>query len=262
MKLLDSTDEAAGGLQPAAFSGAIPGPFTRGVLSRVAVERPRRQIPESSALVGDFCATLRHDSPGPAREFVSRLRAAGMGVERIFLDLLPAAARRLGQMWADDAMSFADVTHCSAELQRLIRELGPEFCDTGRAGGGPVRRVLLALVPSESHSIGLLITAEELRRRGWDVDVLLHADASELACQCRAAMYDAIGLSAGSRSRIEALGAAVRLVRTSACVGTPVVVGGPIVDLEPDIAARVGADFAATSGRALSERIREGLVLP
>ena len=62
-----------------------------------------------------------------ARTYVEALRAQGVSLESLYLDLLAGAARRLGEWWASDLCDFADVTVGVGRLQQILRELSPEF---------------------------------------------------------------------------------------------------------------------------------------
>lgn len=255
------------GADPSYPTAGVPGVpidegFTSGVLSQLATGRKPCETAEDSAMVAALCAAALGPELATLRDHVGRLRAAGMGTERLMRELLPGAARRFGALWSDSRMPFTEVAHGCGQIQRLVREIGRDHAQCGRRADRPEGRALLALAPGEVHSLGLLIAAEDFRRAGWTVDYVLTGGLPAVLDRAREGVFDLVGVSAGSRARIQALREAVTALREALPVGTPCVVGGPIVTLEPDIAAMVGADLATASVDEAIERFRLGLVVP
>lgn len=255
------------GADPSYPTAGVPGlpideGFTSGVLSQLAAGRKPGEPAEESAMVAGLCTTALGPDLAALREHVGRLRAAGMGTERLMRDLLPAAARRFGTLWVESRLPFTEVAHGCGQIQRLVREIGRDHGRGGRRADRPEGRALLALAPGEVHSLGLVIAAEDFRRAGWTVDYVLTGGLPAVLQRVREGVFDLAGISAGSRARIPALREAVAALREALPVGTPCVVGGPIVLLEPDIAAMVGADLATGSVDEAIGRFRLGLVIP
>lgn len=185
-----------------------------------------------------------------ASAYVEAVRAArGASVETLYLDLLAPAARRLGELWTADLCTFADVTVALGRLQQVMRGLGPAFRgESGQRGHG--RRALLAPVPGEQHTFGLVMVADFFSRAGWDVWSGPAASRAELVALVRADWFAVVGLSAGGDTHIAALAATIRAVRRASrnrAVG--VLVGGPAFVARPELAALVGADATAADGR-------------
>ncbi|MEO1709446.1 MAG: hypothetical protein AAFR70_04195, partial [Pseudomonadota bacterium] len=67
-----------------------------------------REIPKAS--IGEVAdALVRHDLP-LVRDLIERERAFGADDKSLLIDLLPAAARMLGDRWLDGTCTFTDVT--------------------------------------------------------------------------------------------------------------------------------------------------------
>jgi methanogenic corrinoid protein MtbC1 len=184
-----------------------------------------------------------------ALAFVETLRARGATLERLYLDLLAPAARRLGQLWAEDLCSFADVTVALARLQHVVRELSPAFVMNGRATDAR-RRIALLPVPGEQHSFGLLMVGEFFQRAGWDVWSDPVATDAELLALLEQEWFAVIGLSAGCDAQVARLPSLIRAIRRTSCnpeIG--VMVGGRAFSENPSLAALVGADATAADGR-------------
>lgn len=208
---------------------AEPGTAPEDVVALVAV-----------AMTGDAETTVA---------FVDSIRARGAPLERLYLDLLAPAARRIGQLWVEDLCSFADVTVALARLQRVVRELSPAFQVDARAMD-PRRRAALLPMPGEQHTFGLIMVAEFFQRAGWDVWSEPIGTEAELTSLVSGEWFAVVGLSVGCDARIGKLPGIIRSLRRASCnrdIG--VMVGGRVFAENPDLATMVGADATATDGR-------------
>jgi methanogenic corrinoid protein MtbC1 len=208
---------------------------------------PLCAVPTAAEVQG-FVAQLMVGADAPTQALLAQLRRRGMTVEALYLDLLAPAARLLGEYWDNDLADFAAVTVGLGQLQRLLRDLSPDFSiDLGSRAHA--RRVLLVQAPHEQHSFGLSMVAEFFRRDGWVVEGGVGTAAADPVVRVQNDWYDVIGFSLGSETRLRWLRekiAAVRLAsRNPALV---VMVGGPLFQLHPDWVQHVGAD--GTSGDA------------
>jgi len=208
----------------------------------------------SSQQADDFAQlALGADAQAPL-EFVRRLRADGVALESIYLELLAPAARRLGAMWEADLCGFADVTVGLWRLQQVMHELGPAFHDAVET---PIhsRRAILVPVPGSQHTMGLFMVAEFFRRAGWDVWGDAMVSTREILEVARGEWFDVFGISVGSETHLDTLASVILEVRkASRNRGLLVIIGGPIVASTPGLVSRVGADATAEDA---PEAIRE-----
>lgn len=192
---------------------------------------------------------LRHDIL-VASSYVDAMRSQGVALESLFLDLLAPAARRLGDLWDADLASFAEVTLGLGRLQQLLRDLTPSFqyeAETRPIG----HRVLLAPSPGETHTFGLFMVGEFMRRAGWDVWEERTSASAALVGWVRREHFDVVGLSLSCETRLEELASCVRaLRRASRNADLGVMVGGSLFQRQPELVARVGADATATDARS------------
>jgi MerR family transcriptional regulator, light-induced transcriptional regulator len=194
---------------------------------------------------------------------VETLRARGVSVEGIYLELLAPTARYLGKLWEEDLCNFTDVTVGLGRLQRVLRELSPAL---GRSVEHPSqgRRVLLLPSPGEQHTFGLVMVAEFFRRAGWDVTGGAWAAGADAAELVSAEWFDVVGFSLGSEVHVGALANSVRAVRHATCnQHVAVLVGGPLFGIHPEFMGQVGADGMTIDGReapALAESLIAGHV--
>ena len=190
---------------------------------------------------------LRGDLEG-ALAVVEALQARGAGLEQVYLELLSPAARHLGELWTDDLCDFASVTVGLCCLQQVVLESRRYFgARHGRREAG--RRILLAPVPGEQHSFGLLMVGEFFRRSGWDVSSGTGASARELVATARKQWFSMVGFTIACEQRLDALAGLIRDIRRSS--RNPhlgVLVGGQLFLEQPELAVLVGADATAADG--------------
>jgi methanogenic corrinoid protein MtbC1 len=190
---------------------------------------------------------------------VQGLRARGVPVDKIYVDLLGRTARYLGELWDDDLCSFSDVTVGLGRLQRVLRELSPAL---GHSVAHPSqgRRVLLLPSPGEQHTFGLVMVAEFFRRAGWDVTGGAWGATADPAELVRNEWFDALGFSLGAESHLAQLKASIAAVRHATCNRhVAILVGGPLFGLHPEFVGMVGADGMTLDGRE-APSLAEGLI--
>lgn len=201
-------------------------------------------VDELERFVSEVLADDDHGWTAMVRQFRDRQ----MPVAMIYLDVLAPAAHRLGTMWEDDSISFADVTVAVGRLQRIMRGLSPLF-DTEVDVAADGRRALLVPAPGEQHTFGLSMVAEFFRRAGWEVVGGTGPESFDPVRAVRDEWFDVVGISAGVEARVEWLRSGVSaLRRASRNKAIGVMVGGPIFVERPERVAEVGADATAKDG--------------
>jgi len=177
------------------------------------------------------------------------LRERGVSVESLYIDLFGPVARRLGEMWEDDACDFSTVTVALGRLQRLLRELSPAFgTEIEHPANG--RRALFVQPRDEQHSFGLSMVAEFFRRDGWDVIGGVGGAVASPVAMVRDEWVDVIGFSVGSDLRLPWLQETIASVRAaSRNKSLGVLVGGPPFVAQPELALQLGADGTARNGK-------------
>jgi methanogenic corrinoid protein MtbC1 len=205
--------------------------------------------PLATGEVATFTQLILKQDVGAAGAHITSLRARGVSLEQVFLELLGPSARCLGDMWNEDLCDFTQVTVGLWRLQQIVRELSPAFCDTAEPQHH-ARRALLAPVPGEQHTFGLYMVAEFLRRGGWDVAAGPLASSAEMLSLVRDQSFAVVGISVSCETRLEGLAATIHSIRrASRNRGVGVMVGGPVFVARPELAALVGADASAVDGR-------------
>ena len=150
----------------------------------------RRPDPLAPARMDALVRALADPDPGPLAAQIARLGREGVPTPVLIDDLVPAAARALGALWAEDRLSFATVTVGCARLQGLMHRAEPR---AGPEPDGP--GVVVAAVPGAQHTLGALVAAAQLRRARVSVRLAL-GTGPEIAATVRAARPALVALSA------------------------------------------------------------------
>jgi methanogenic corrinoid protein MtbC1 len=185
----------------------------------------------------------------PAHAFVVALLERGAALEVIYLNLLAAVARRLGDLWTDDRCTFTDVTIALGRLQRIALDLANDRrLPHSERGAG--RRALLVPAPGEQHTFGLSLVCEYFRSSGWEVwsdSTTVHEALSKLV---RDHWFDVVGFSVGVDQRVEPLAELIRSIRKiSRNRAVRVLAGGPLLVTRPEAVAQLGVDASAADAR-------------
>ena len=215
------------------------------------VERVRHEAAPEDAddRAGTLAELVLARDADAARHFVDQLHDRGDSFERLYLDVVAPAARRLGELWTDDRCHFTDVTLAMSRLHHVLHLLGHGFYAEGPDAEVP-RRALLVPAPGEQHSFGLAMVAEFFRRAGWDVWASATLERGDLLRLVGRERFDLVGLSTGCDARLDVLPALVHAVRhRSRNPDLGVFVGGPAFLDHPELATAVGADATALDGR-------------
>ena len=205
-----------------------------------------------------LCAAFLSTSERPRFRSIQRLREDGVPVSEIIDTIIPDVARCLGQRWADDSLSFAEVTIGTARLQEAVRSLsGHELGWTVRSldlltrGEEIARtpRVLLIIPRPEDHTLGTFVAADQLRRFGYDVDVSVDQRPSDIAATLNRRRYSMVGISVAGRRALAATRELVDVIRASVTRVTPIVLGGSLLAFDSDLKQATGVDHVAPSPR-------------
>lgn len=177
-----------------------------------------------------FCEVLIKPDATQALQFIEARRAEGLTRQGVYLGYIAAAARRLGEGWETDRLSFVDVAYGTGHLYALMRALRVER----PSPSGPSnwrKHALFAAVPGEDHGIGVTMAADLFRDAGWDIDLKTDTDHDALLAYVEASRPKIIGLSLRSSRRLDSLVRLVVAIRI--CVPEAIIGVAPGGDLKP-----------------------------
>ncbi|MFS0737761.1 cobalamin B12-binding domain-containing protein [Sphingomonas sp. 1P06PA] len=190
---------------------------------------------------------------------VETILAEGVTIERLMVDLLAPAARRLGELWHEDRCDFVEVTMGLWRLQEVVREVSAATPPVPVSGQG--RSALFAALPGDQHGFGAVLVDEAFRRSGWDSDLAVGLTMPELLRRVGASSYALLGLTVSCDCHIARLPSMITALRSvSANPRVSIMVGGRVFVDDPDLAGRVGADGTAADAFA-AVAIAEDLVI-
>lgn len=208
----------------------------------------KRRSVKSFSICEDRILALSDSVLGTSGEFrlqvVSEMRAAGITLEDVVDHYIPEVARRLGRLWCEDGLGFADVTIGAARLQGLLRELSVQLdYPTDRKHEKGVAVIVFA---DEYHTLGAMVLTTQLRRLGISVRLMLGASYQWVSTELFQDQYDAVFISASHIESLDNLSKFVDKVRKQTKRNTPIVVGGPVIGQSRDVKAASGADVATS----------------
>jgi len=194
---------------------------------------------------GFAVSLLEWDADRALRE-VESLITRGYEIQALYLDLLAPAARKLGALWEEDRCDFVEVTMGLWRLQEVMREVASSTAPMARALETPAR-ALFSPIPGDQHAFGALMIDEVFARAGWESEALIDPQRRELLTIVSRKSFDLIGLTITTDSPSSALQSLIRAIRAvSANPATRIMIGGRMVNSNPDIVKEVGADGTAT----------------
>lgn len=177
----------------------------------------------------------------------------GVPVESIYLDLLAPAARKLGRMWEEDECDFIDVTMGLWRLQEVMREVASRTPSVFEALSAK-RSVLFAPMPGDQHTFGPVMLDEIFCRAGWDSQALVECERRKLLQLVSTKSFDVLGLTITRDCPSAAVTHVINATRSvSANPNLVIMIGGQMVNQNPEIVAEVGADGTATDARKALE---------
>ncbi|MFP4275258.1 MAG: B12-binding domain-containing protein, partial [Paracoccaceae bacterium] len=157
-----------------------------------------------------LCDALIDPDDDRFHRHIEDLRVAGVTVETLYCGYLAGAARRLGEMWDCDEVSFIEMTCATG---RICRGLHGSASRSGAAIPDLRRRAFFATVPGDRHTLGAVMAAELFRQRGWDIGVGVDLPSRKIIRKVREGRYPIVGLSAGSQKTLPALAEVIRDLR-------------------------------------------------
>lgn len=237
--------------------------LAREVVRRLAFRIPnaalRSDLPTEDE-ISELCDALLSPQDRAADDFILTVRRNSADIEGVYLSYVAGAARRLGQLWDEDQISFMDVTLGCGKLYRIIRGLRHVIAPS-IVKDRDEYPAMFALVPGETHTLGIEIATDIFRREGWDVDMMVGLDHDHLIEQSDRRTYRAIVLVANSDSMIEPLARLVLALRISHPM-SHIIVAGNILDHYPNISSLVGSDAVIRDIETAVAKLRDVLNEP
>jgi methanogenic corrinoid protein MtbC1 len=133
---------------------------------------------------------------------IAKLEALGLCYETLVDEVFAPAARKLGQKWNTNDLSFSEV---STGISTLLLVNAILRSQTAPVAAGSRNHVLFVTLPHQAHTLGIILAAETFRRRQCEVDMMLNATTDSLVDYVSESQVGLIGMTAGREDSIEAI---------------------------------------------------------
>lgn len=234
----------------------------------LATERMRRKSPlpviaPKSIKPADqelFLEILMFGGARDAAAIATDLRARGVPLEGVLIDLLAWSARKLGEMWDADTCSFSDVTIGLCRLHEILHQITGDNSSENETKSLGNLSILIGNAPDEQHVFATVIVAEIFRRDGWAVHCEPGSNQETLMKAAAENRFDMIGLSASTHEKCALLPPLIRSLKSvSRNADALVMVGGHIFTSNPGLADNMDADIVARDGLSAPQLARKML---
>ena len=227
---------------PKAALNALAKEVVTRVAKKLSVE-PAVAFGAGSDEIEILSRALISDDPAAAAQFIEDLRTSGSSYETVCLAYLSVAARRLGEWWDNDEITFYRVSIGAGRIYAILRILR-------MARPSPIpdlrRSATFASVPGENHTLGITIATDLARERGWDIELFVGLSHDDLVDKLEARQPALIGLSAGGRRSLPALTRLIVALRISN-PKSQILICGQIADDSLGLIKMAGADASAVT---------------
>lgn len=233
-----------------------------GGVSRFAAEVVARLVAREAAdgsglrdeLLMRFMAAVSSMDGAAFEELKPELRRARVSAAMLADLYIPEVARRMGEAWENDCLSFAQVTMGVARMQAILREIGAGW-SADQAGLCETTTLLLVLPQGEQHTLGAMVLAGRLRRMGISVSVRIAPTPGELADDVATRAYDGALISIACEDRLETCRKLVKTLKDASCGRLMVAVGGALAEADENVMRLTGADVVTNDIALALERV-------
>lgn len=208
-------------------------------------------LPDADEATAAYLRLLADGDEFGAVELMRGLLDSGVSPERVMLDVIAGAQRRVGDLWASNDWSVAREHAATAISEHAVAAVAVH------AARRPTRgHVTVACVEGEWHSLPVRILAEVLKVRGWKVSYLgASVPGPHLASFLDQTTTDGVALSCALSARLPR---AHVMIQSCHSMGIPVLAGGRGFGLDGRHARTLGADGWAASADLAADMIEGG----
>lgn len=202
-------------------------------LAREVLDRLARNLKEPPTIpenVETLTSALIGPDPRTPASFIENQLNDGMAVEDLYLTYIAQAARKLGEWWETDQITFAQVTVGIGRIYAIMRTISHRLVPIKLP---EKRAALFASVPGDNHTLGVKMAADLARKDGWEIDLQRDLDHDALIEVITEKEPLLIGLSAGGNHSLPNLAKLVLALRICA-PNALIVVSGNIGSVAAD----------------------------
>jgi len=215
--------------------------FAQLVLSDLLHKVPsesRSRVRQTGQWLANQVVSRNYDHLGVVETLVRR----GCSGEMVVGYCIPMAARILGDEWASDLRSFAEVTLGSARLGEILKEMS----DVGQSCRNEDEDALLVIAcRGEQHILGAQVLADQLCRAKQPVKLIIDATWEDVTKLYQTGDFSALLFSCAGIHALPELNKCVNKVRQTFGAGVPIVVGGQMVQIDPSKLSNLSVDLVS-----------------
>jgi len=220
--------------------------FVKRALTKAVRDTCDKGLPRQSPHpIPQLVETLSSKSMVTSRDVLAdalfRLSRCCVPVDVIIDQYLPAIAKKLGEGWKNDELSFADVSIGSSRVQTMLKQLEVRQTLPGAQIGASSILVINPL--NAQHTLGPSILANQLRREGLNVELELNVSNRDIKKLMACSTYDAVFISAGRTDDLDSVAQLIETARTFDN-SIPYLTGGEALAFNPEMKLATGADLA------------------
>ncbi|WP_168219762.1 cobalamin B12-binding domain-containing protein [Pseudotabrizicola formosa] len=211
------------------LNGAGISQFAADVMARVAsrADLPRAALKEP--LLAAMMAAVKSQDLTALAGLRPDFRRWRISNDMLADHYIPELARMLGQEWLDDTATFSQVSIGCSRLQVLLHDVGRGWSADGTNAPGAAT-VLLIVPGNEQHTLGALVVAGWLRRKGISVCLRIAPTEAGLATILAQRRFDAAMISVAYDEMLEICTGLVKTLRQETSGALPIALGGAVLE--------------------------------
>jgi methanogenic corrinoid protein MtbC1 len=211
--------------------------------------------PDCRALTDRYLSALLAGDRSTAGAMILDAVDAGLGVDRVYLEVFQPALYEIGRRWERNEIGVAEEHFCTAATQLVMSQLYPRIFAAERRGG----TFLGASVEGELHEIGIRMVCDFFEMHGWDTYYVGSSTPVDAVARIVVDRQPQIvGLSATITPHVGRVEAVIRRLRDLAGNDRrPIMVGGRPFNEDAALWREVGADGCARNAADAVELARQ-----
>lgn len=219
--------------------------FAIEVIERLASRRQAGGGKLQQPLLDRLVAAVTTTDENALADVMEVFRRARIAPDVVSEEYIPAAACSLGAAWDEDRLGFGAVTIGTARLQSLLHLLQQDRrADMADPDGWA--SVLVLIPPGEQHTLGAMICAAKLRRKGVSVCLQVAPRLSDLSVLIAQRHFHAALVTIGGKDRVETCANLVKTLKQMTKGALPVAIGGPVAESHRVELMGIGADLVTS----------------
>jgi MerR family transcriptional regulator, light-induced transcriptional regulator len=228
--------------------------FASQVVSLLADRSARSSAEPRESVISGLIAASLSGTVNAYAEVLAELRRTRTSLAGLADIYIPIVARRMGEDWLDDQLSWVDVSIGVGRLQGLLREIGTAWA-ADQAGDTGHGTVMLIIPDREQHTLGPMVAMGQMRRFGVSVCLRIAPSYDELRSLVAARNFDGVMISVATEEKLPTVAKTIQFLRNVSPKPLPIIVGGAVMAKVEDPASCTGADLSSNDIGAALEAI-------